>query len=786
VLLTRLYLRNFRVYEDELDLALPPGLVGIYGPNGAGKSTLLEAINFALWGKARTDRAEIRSAGVGGDCVVELDFEHEGHLYLVRRWLTGINSTMRAEAHCDNLVMAEGSTDTRRYVGSVLGMDDAAFRASVFAEQKQLAAFSDQAPAERRRLVLQLLGITPLDAARDAARRDAREREAQLTQLRSLLPELDALVVEAADADAAAGAAEAVAAEERAAADTAAAGEVAAQARWAALDELRQRWDALVLRGQAARKELDGELRRSEELTAELADLDVAVGDLAGVEAAAASVEGARARLVALQALLDARRRLDAAPLGPEPADARPAESSAATARAVAGASGELAAEIAGQLNGAEEAARRAATALERSESLAPDADCPLCGQPLGERWASVQDHRRSELEAARALVERLRGERAGADEAARQAAAAADEAARRADELRRAHHVWELARASRSAAEVALRSAATAAAEAGKAGRAATDGPGATDVDGSHLEMLGVDELGALVAEQREELSALEYDATRATKLRGRLERRPRVRELLDATELRVADARRRVEELRDEVRSLGFERDGLDAAAAAHEEAAAAARKAAAAAREADLAASKRRTQAEERAARLAEGRAQHARLVELEDEVRHLARLAVLLSEFRNTVVASVGPRLAAQAAELFGELTDGEYDQLLVDPETYELQISDAGRVYGLDRFSGSEIDLANLALRVAISEHVRFQSGGSVGLLVLDEVFGPLDEDRKARMLQALEQLRGRFRQVLVVTHDVSIKEQLPNALEVVKLPGRRASARLLG
>ena len=93
------------------------------------------------------------------------------------------------------------------------------------------------------------------------------------------------------------------------------------------------------------------------------------------------------------------------------------------------------------------------------------------------------------------------------------------------------------------------------------------------------------------------------------------------------------------------------------------------------------------------------------------------------------------------------------------------------------------FSGSEIDLANLALRVAISEHIHFQSGGSVGLLVLDEVFGPLDEDRKARMLLALERLRGRFRQVLVVTHDIEIKEQLPNAIEVVKLPGRRATAR---
>jgi DNA repair exonuclease SbcCD ATPase subunit len=75
--------------------------------------------------------------------------------------------------------------------------------------------------------------------------------------------------------------------------------------------------------------------------------------------------------------------------------------------------------------------------------------------------------------------------------------------------------------------------------------------------------------------------------------------------------------------------------------------------------------------------------------------------------------------------------------------------------------------------------------VRFQSGGAVGLLVLDEVFGPLDPDRKERMLLALERLKGRFRQVLVVTHDTEIKEQLPSAIEVVKLGGRRATAHVL-
>ncbi|MEA3055256.1 MAG: repair protein SbcC/Rad50, partial [Actinomycetota bacterium] len=130
-------------------------------------------------------------------------------------------------------------------------------------------------------------------------------------------------------------------------------------------------------------------------------------------------------------------------------------------------------------------------------------------------------------------------------------------------------------------------------------------------------------------------------------------------------------------------------------------------------------------------------------------------------------------------------LFGELTDHEYDALDVDPETYEIKITDAGIEHGLARYSGSETDLANLALRIAISEHVRFQSGGAVGLLVLDEVFGPLDPDRKDRMLLALERLRSRFRQVLVITHDETIKEQLPGAIEVIKLPGRRATARVL-
>ncbi len=191
MLIDRIYLRNYRVFEQELDLALPPGLVGVYGPNGAGKSTLLESVLWALWGQARTKKEEIPTAGARGECIAEVSFEHEGHIYLVRRAITGANATVRAEAHCDGLAMAEGVRDTGRYVHSVLGMDDRAFRASVFAEQKQLAAFSNQGPAERRKLVLALLGVTPLDAARDKARADARHTAEQHERLRAMLPDID-------------------------------------------------------------------------------------------------------------------------------------------------------------------------------------------------------------------------------------------------------------------------------------------------------------------------------------------------------------------------------------------------------------------------------------------------------------------------------------------------------------------------------------------------------------------------------------------------------------------
>ena len=753
---TRLLLRNYRVFEQELELEIPPGLVGVYGLNGAGKSALIESIRFALYGRSRTSMDEVRTAGVNAECITEVEFEHEGHLYAVRRTVSGANSQVKAEAHADGQQVAEGVRDTGRYVHSILGMNDAAFRASVFAEQKQLAAFSEQTPGDRRKLVLQLLGITPLDAARDLARKDAKLTQDQFERLRAVLPDLDAVRVALTTAEAAAADAEATMADDEAMAVVARADVDAAVARHQELDVMRQEHDRLVAEGKAVRDQHERAKAWVAKLTEEKADLARAEERLTTLVPEAAGWPEAEARLRLVEAVVSAQAALDAVPLPVTPE--KPDEEACDAARAEADRAKVASAAVNATLVAAKVERDRAAAAVQKSSTLTGEGDCPLCGQALGDAFEAVQAHRAAELAEIEARLNELELDR---QKAAMAATSTSERAAALIKALRVAQAEWathEQRVARRQEAEATLAAA-----------QAALGRPVHTG------------ERGALADEVERRRRA----ADECQRLQGRLERKDSVSAELDVEQAAVAESWGRLEALREKVAALGFRVENLHAALADKVRLQAAADAANVRAQTSKVAATQARERAGAEARRLAEALEQHEQLKDLAEEARHLARLGDLLNAFRNTLVASVGPRLSAQAAELFAELTDREYDRLEVDPNTYDIKIFDAGRAYGMSRFSGSETDLANLALRVAVSEHVRFQSGGAVGLLVLDEVFGPLDDDRKARMLLALERLRARFRQVLVVTHDNAIKEQLPNAIEVVKLPGRRATARTI-
>ncbi len=754
--ITRLHLRNYRVYEEPLDLEIPPGLVGIYGPNGGGKSTIVESIRWTLFGRSRTSIDEIRTAGLRSECVSEVEFEHEGHLYLVRRTIAGAGSTVKAQAHADGMQVAEGVRDTARYVHSILGMDDAAFRASVFAEQKQLAAFSDQPPSERRKLVLQLLGITPLDGARDLARKDARSATTTFERLRDMLPDLSRVKAELQEAVSMATALEWKASELDTALETARVHFEAAHRSADRLEGVRQEHDKLVAEGRAVRAEFERALAGAAKLADELAALEAAANRLASLQAEAEGWRDAEARLRRVEAVVAARAAVANLPPAEDPPP--PDEEGYEAARAELDVARTEVSRVQAVLDAARATRERAAAAVDRSGELTGEADCPLCGQALGDAFESVQAHRAAELAVAEGALVEAELDRRRAGFAASVAAEAANALLIDLKLARDAWKAYEATRARRAEAESALARA-----------------------EAAHGEPVEEGEVARLAAEVDRRRQA----ADECQRIAGRLERRVTAKAELDVERAAADESKGRLDNLRAKAKGLDYRPDDVAQAVAVRDRQRAVADEAALAAGHARVAAVQARAKADAEGRRLAEALEQHERLAGLGDDARHLARLADLLNAFRNELVASVGPRLSEKAGALFAELTDHEYDELIVNPETYEIQLRDAGLLYGMTRFSGSETDLANLALRVAVSEQVQFQAGGAVGLLVLDEVFGPLDDERKERMLLALERLKNRFRQVLVVTHDNAIKEQLPNAIEVVKLPGRRATAHLL-
>jgi len=769
---TRLSLRNFRVFP-ELDLEVPPGVVGIYGPNGAGKSTLVESILWALFGVARTGKDALRSDGATGETAATVEFEHDGHLYEVTRCLSGAANGVKAEAICDGQRVAAGAVAVRQYVHHVLGMSAEAFRSSVFCEQKQLDAFSGRRPEERRKLVLDLLGITPLDRARDSARAQARSAFEQIEAARLVLGDVEALAVEATELEGQLVAAQATRLAAEAALATASEAETAAMAAATEEDRRKQERDRLAAAYAAARRRHEEAAARLAARREELATLDTAAGRLPALAAAAADLEVLRLQLDVLerrQAALSRVARAEAALAdgagGMDGSDPLPALEMLEEAVAAAGRrSGEAAGRLGAAEAGAAAARQRldlAAKEAQAAGGLDPEAPCPLCGQELGASFDEVQRHRHeaqreaeAEAQAATAELAAARAERAAADEAEQAAAAT----------LRRARRQQERSAALR--AEVVAARAALDEAEALVASTVSGSGKG-----------------GCYCSDDAETLrrKAKEAEAARdaALRLEERLKARPGLAAAVAAEETAVGEAGEEAALLMGEGKALRFDATAHAAAAAARAQAALAVEAARTALTEARLDERGLSERLAERRARIDAEVARRAELAGREAEARHLGRLAELLGEFRNSLVGQVGPALSAQTTVLFRELTDGRFDSLEVDGDTFELRVGSAGNP--LERHSGSETDLANLSLRVAIGEQVNLLSGGAVGLLVLDEVLGALDGEHRDRLLGALTRLGARFRQVLVVTHAAEVKEQLPNAIEVAPVGGGRSQA----
>jgi DNA repair protein SbcC/Rad50 len=179
---TKLRARNYRTFETlDLDLDLPVGCVAITGPNGAGKSSLINLIELALFGSRSL--AEYATDDTDGDLLIEMEFEHRGETYRVRRSLTrGKSPKVDFERYVTGRagpvswgwepLTEETAKATDAAISSLLGLSRETFRASSFLAQDDGAAFTEAQPRERKDILAEILGLSVWDDLLACVRRD--------------------------------------------------------------------------------------------------------------------------------------------------------------------------------------------------------------------------------------------------------------------------------------------------------------------------------------------------------------------------------------------------------------------------------------------------------------------------------------------------------------------------------------------------------------------------------------------------------------------------------------
>ena len=782
--LNSLRLHNFRQHADTF-ITFDGGLTGIIGANGSGKSTILEAIAWALYGQdaARGKKETIRSlrAGAGARVKVELDFELGGHRYRVERGLT------QAELYLDgsDSPVANSLTGVTDMLRRRLGMSREEFFNTYFTGQKELDVMAAMAPSERAQFLSRVLGYERLRVAQKLVKDRSRMLAAEAAGVRVALP--DATTVERQHTDAlsrVSGATErqraSVQRRERA---VSAIDQILP--RWLAAQQEREQLQGTLAELRVAESELASYTRDAERVGRELAEVATADAELRRLAEELAPLGALSEELQALDrlgreegrrlALLDTERALDE-----EVRRLRERRLKIETAPTL---EEEVVLELEqkrvqlGMLEGALEAKRtewvrdrqeaetkRSALRQQYAElkenrerlvATGEDGECPTCERPLHDHYRTVLDHFDEQLEALvqdgryfnsrLEQLEEMPAEVRELDERRRSAFDDMGKLERRLAKVQLA--VQELAGLTRDLQAREQRLAQV------HADRESIPG--------------GYDAVRHAAA--RRELERLRPLDARATRLATQLERRPQLERERDRAAAGLTAAQGQVATLAARRDVLAFSEQSYSDVRARHDLAAAELRTA-----ELDaVAAEGEMTGALAALARAEQSREEMARargqLEALDRQKRLHDELDRAYTDLRTDLNVQLRPEMSELASAFLTELTDARYDELELD-DSYNLTVMEDGVPKPV--ISGGEQDIANLCLRLAISQMIAERAGQSFSLLILDEVFGSLDEARRQNVVELLRGLQDRFEQVILITHIEQVREGLDRVISV--------------
>ncbi len=800
MIIKSLRLKNYRRFAD-LELELPENLIGIIGNNGVGKTTIVEAIGWCLYGNRirRTDKQDIRSqfCAEGETSAVELVFICSDNEYRVIRQLKGKAATVEAAVYLQSqatpvAVQERGVND---FIEQLLKLDYRSFFISVFARQRDLAALSELQPEERRKSIARLMNIDAIDGARNEIRADRTSYEARLLGMQSSLKDEQALKAQQKQLKLDLSAAEQSKKEWDAQLQHAQSQLELLKVEFEKLSQLRDRHQQVLARIDKWRsRSQDFEIRKQKALAQieaiqqaerELARLKPLLADFNKIQREKDRLDKESAKYFQLKAKEAEKQRLsqritreqfqltrlEEELKGLAGIDQRVLEQEQKIAELETRleALREKLAEVRSHRETVEQKGKEIRDRKEQVEKLGRESPCPVCTRPLLDHYDRVIEEFQAELNQLRQkFLEYRAAENQLKEEHDRIAALIKTEQQLRDGLLQAQQQFREREKQqvqSRDRLEDSVRSLSQLNAEISAIGKVDYD-------EQSHQEL-------------KKKLKQLTELRDQQLKYQEQVKRLPDEQHELVQINTTLNDIAGEIELENQRLAELNYDERQFQQAKQAVDE------------QQLERDRLKEKTHLAEQEIVKIQRDKDHLSdelqtVQKLKEEINQLSESIVYLKAldqhlgiFRQELSGRIRPLIASRASELLALTTQNRYSILELD-EDYNIYLYDQAQRFPLIRFSGGEQDLANLCLRIAISQVVAERAGRSqINFIVLDEIFGSQDDQRKDLILNALQHLHSQFRQIFVITHVEGIKDALPVVIEVEEHSRDRSTARIL-
>jgi DNA repair protein SbcC/Rad50 len=790
MILTKLSLENFKRYSS-YEIEFGEGLTGIIGKNGSGKSTLFEALLVALYGEPKQSRGfkeSLRNANATSkDAVsVVLEFEFESATYKVQREFRGKNLTTNAKLYKNGELTTSGSKEVTEAIIKLTKMSKDAFMHTLFASQKELASLSGLKNEERKKMIRRLLGLAKIDfienllveKSRELKREiqtsaefllsaeDIKEKQNQIKEnqtkkeelsksVQAKLKEIETLKKQESE----------VKKELEVCAKT-------KDAKLKAQSELKLAQNSFESTKQNELK-LGAELKSLEEKAKELAGLATVKKEYLKIQDEVKKQEELKNIHIKKEALekeqIDLREQYTKTK-----ADIKTLEFTCKEYEPLSKKVKELEEllhklktdftqkqnakqKLSSELWAEQRVVNDTKEKISAIQKLGRESKCPTCTRALLDEY----DHVIASLNeiVSKTQTTKIASLQRELEALEKELSKAENEKTLKEKEFIKVSNELNLVQSKQK------------------------------DLESLKAHFVKVSDKGQKNKEELAKLSKYSYDEALHVKIKENFEKLKTEYEKIVRLEEQVqrigqikADLElicKRIEVLHEQIKTKDTEAKNINYDELKHgakqkelDKVQEEREKHATLLSELQIEIAKNDSQVKTLQNDLSKNAEALKKVQKKKDDLSDYEKIKISLSEFKTKLNAKVAPRISGIASDMYSTITKGKYQHIEVNND-FDFFIYDEGVKYPIERFSGGEVDLANLVLRIAISKTLSELSGASsVGFLAFDEVFGSQDEGRRMEILEAFHTIKEQYRQIFLISHEMEIKEMFERVVEL--------------